>query len=47
MTAEELAAKFRACARGVISDASRDRALRYISTVETMRTARPLVTLLR
>lgn len=46
MTSEELVAKFRACARGVISDTSRDRALRYIGTLETMRSIRPLTTLL-
>jgi 2-methylcitrate dehydratase PrpD len=45
MTPEELAAKFRACARGVINDASRDRALRYLGTIDTMRSIRPLVTL--
>jgi len=46
MTSEELVAKFRACARGVISDTSRDRALRYLGTLETMRSIRPLVALL-
>jgi 2-methylcitrate dehydratase PrpD len=46
MTPEELTAKFKACARGVISDTSRDRALQYVSTLETMRSVRPLVTLL-
>jgi 2-methylcitrate dehydratase PrpD len=46
MTSEELVAKFRACAAGVISDASRDRALQYLGTLDTMRSIRPLVTLL-
>jgi 2-methylcitrate dehydratase PrpD len=46
MTSEELVSKFRACARGVISDTSRDRALRYTRTLETMRSIRPLTTLL-
>lgn len=46
MTSEELEAKFRACARGVISGASCDRALRYVGTLETMRSVRPLATLL-
>jgi hypothetical protein len=46
MTSEELVAKFRACARGVISDASCNRALGYLGTLETMRSIRPLLTLL-
>lgn len=46
MTSEELVAKFRACARGVISDASCSRALGYLGTLETMRSIRPLVALL-
>ena len=46
MTSEELEAKFRACARGVISDTSSDRALQYVRTLETMRSIRPLVQLL-
>ncbi len=46
MTSAELVAKFRACARGVISDTSIDRALRYIETLETMRRIRPLAALL-
>jgi len=46
MTSEELVAKFRGCARGVISDTSIDRALRYIGTLEAMRTIRPLAALL-
>jgi 2-methylcitrate dehydratase PrpD len=46
MTSEELVAKFRACARGVISDSSTDRALRYIGTLDTMRSVRPLAALL-
>ncbi len=46
MTSEELVAKFRACARGVISDTSCNRALGYLGTLETMRSIRPLVTLL-
>jgi hypothetical protein len=46
MTSEELVVKFRACARGVISEASSDRALRYIETLETMRSIRPLAVLL-
>src|SRR5262249_54266256 len=46
MTSDELVAKFRSCARGVISDASRDRALQYLGTLDTMRSIRPLVTLL-
>ena len=47
MTSEELVAKFRGCARGVISESSADRALRYIDTLETMRSIRPLTALLR
>ena len=46
MTSEELVAKFRGCARGVISEPSSDRALRYIGTLETMRSIRPLAALL-
>jgi len=46
MTSEELVAKFRACARGVISDTSIDRALRNIGTIDTMRSVRPLAALL-
>lgn len=46
MTSEELVTKFRACARGVISNTSTDRALRYIGTLETMRSVRPLTSLL-
>jgi 2-methylcitrate dehydratase PrpD len=46
MTHDELVAKFRTCARGVINDASCDRALRYIGTLEMMRSVRPLATLL-
>ena len=46
MTSEELVAKFRGCARGVISEQSSDRALRYIGTLETMRSIRPLAGLL-
>jgi 2-methylcitrate dehydratase PrpD len=46
MTPDELESKFRGCARGVISDTSCDRALRYTRTLETMRSIRPLTTLL-
>jgi 2-methylcitrate dehydratase PrpD len=46
MTSEELAAKFKACARGVISETSCDRALRHVRTLETMSSIRPLVKLL-
>ena len=46
MTPEELVAKFRGCARGVISEPSANRALRYIGTLETMRSIRPLAALL-
>jgi 2-methylcitrate dehydratase PrpD len=46
MTSVELVAKFRACARGVISETSCDRALRFVGTLEAMRSIRPLVTLL-
>jgi 2-methylcitrate dehydratase PrpD len=46
MTSEELVAKFRACARGVISETSCDRALQYVRTLETMGSIRPLVKLL-
>ena len=46
MTSEELVAKFHGCARGVISEPSADRALRYIGTLETMRSVRPLAALL-
>jgi 2-methylcitrate dehydratase PrpD len=46
MTPEELMGKFRSCARGVIADSSSDRALRYVRTLETMRSIRTLTTLL-
>ena len=46
MTSAELVAKFRACARGVISETSCDRALRYVQALEAMPSIRPLATLL-
>jgi 2-methylcitrate dehydratase PrpD len=46
MTSVELVAKFRACARGVISETSCDRALRFVGTLEAMHGIRPLVTLM-
>jgi len=46
MTSAELVAKFRACARGVISETACDRAVGFVGTLEAMRNVRPLVTLL-
>jgi 2-methylcitrate dehydratase PrpD len=46
MTSGELIAKFRACARGVISETACDRAVSLVGTLEAMRSVRPLVTLL-
>ena len=46
MTQDELLAKFRACARGVIADAACERALTYVGQLETMRSIRPLTELL-
>ena len=46
MTPGELVAKFRACARGVISETACDRAVSLVGTLEAMRSVRPLVTLL-
>jgi 2-methylcitrate dehydratase PrpD len=47
MTRDELQAKFRACSRGVISDASAERTLAYVDRLETMGSVRPLTELLR
>jgi 2-methylcitrate dehydratase PrpD len=47
MTQDELQAKFRACARGLISAASCDRALGFVGRLETMGNIRPLAELLR
>ncbi len=47
MTRDELQAKFRACSRGVISDASAERTLAYVDRLETMSSIRPLTDLLR
>jgi len=47
MTQDELKEKFRACARGVISDASADRVIMYVNTLDTMASIRPLTDILR
>jgi 2-methylcitrate dehydratase PrpD len=47
MTQEELRAKFRACAHGVLSEASAERTLTYLDKLETMTTIRPITELLR
>jgi 2-methylcitrate dehydratase PrpD len=47
MTRDELLAKFRACARGVISEASCERALGYLDRLETMGSIKPLAAVLR
>jgi len=47
MTPEELQEKVRACARGVISAASSNKAISYVSTLETMANIKPLVDQLR
>ena len=46
MTQDELLAKFRACARGVLSPAAADRAIGYIGKLETMENVRPLTKIL-
>jgi 2-methylcitrate dehydratase PrpD len=46
MTHDELVAKFRACARGVLSETSSERALGYVGKLETMASVRPLTKLL-
>ena len=47
MTPDELKEKFRACARGIISEASSERAISYVGSLETMNNIRPLTELLR
>jgi 2-methylcitrate dehydratase PrpD len=47
MSRDELVAKFRSCTRGVIGDASCERALAYAGKLETMNNLRPLTALLR
>jgi len=47
MTRDELQEKFRACARGVIGDASCERTLAYVGRLETMGNIRRLTELLR
>jgi 2-methylcitrate dehydratase PrpD len=47
MTPDELREKVRACARGVIGAASCERAMAYVSTLETMANIRPLAEQLR
>jgi len=47
MTPDELEEKFRTCARGVISDASCERALGYVARLETMSNIRRLTELFR
>ena len=46
MTRDELLAKFRACARGILSEASSERALGYVGKLETMAGIKPLTRLL-
>jgi len=46
MTSAEMLAKFRGCVRGVMKDASADRALAYIDRLETFPSINPLVRLL-
>ena len=46
MTRDELLAKFRACARGVLGETSSERALDYVGKLETMGSVRPLTRLL-
>jgi 2-methylcitrate dehydratase PrpD len=47
MTPDELQAKFRTCVRGVIGDASCERALGYVQKLEMTSNIRPLAELLR
>jgi len=47
MTSAEMLAKFRGCVRGVMKDASVDRALSYIDSLETVASINPLVGLLK
>jgi 2-methylcitrate dehydratase len=47
MTSDELQAKFRDCARNVLSDAARDRAIELIENIEALDDVRPLMALLR
>ena len=47
MTQDELKEKFRACARGVISDAAAERVIMYVNTLDTMASIRPLTDILR
>jgi 2-methylcitrate dehydratase PrpD len=47
MTADELLAKFRACAKNILGEAACERAIGYVKALETMPTIRPLATLLR
>jgi 2-methylcitrate dehydratase PrpD len=47
MTPDELYEKVRACARGVISPASFEKAISYVATLETMANIKPLVERLR
>jgi 2-methylcitrate dehydratase PrpD len=47
MTRAELQAKFRACTRGVISNASSERTLEYLDKLETLSSIKPLTELLR
>jgi 2-methylcitrate dehydratase PrpD len=46
MTPDELLEKFRACTRGVINESSRERALAFVGTLETMANIRGLSRLL-
>jgi 2-methylcitrate dehydratase PrpD len=47
MSQDELQSKFHACARGVIAENAAERALSYISKLETMASIRPLTDLLK
>ena len=47
MTQDELKEKFRACARGIITDASVERVITYVNTLQTMANIRPLTDLMR
>jgi 2-methylcitrate dehydratase PrpD len=47
MSREELQAKFRACAHGVLTETTTERTLSYLDRLETMTSIRPLTELLR
>jgi hypothetical protein len=47
MTEDELKQKFRACARGVISDASIERLIAGVATLQSVANIRPLCDLMR